>query len=160
MKHEDDGRIRRRSGKAIAVGRESGHPSLMSGAGSGVPIISSTDGERSSSRQKSVDPDPRQSLQVEQAELAQLRRENAVLKAGAGFLKRAAAFFAKVAMRYRSHSGTRPSLSDPHNIAEHWRFPPAGYYAWRGRPESRRAAANRTLLVTIHACSMGQSPGR
>ena len=26
---------------------------------------------------------------------------------------------------------------------------PAGYYAWRGRPESRRAAANRTLLVTI-----------
>jgi transposase InsO family protein len=28
---------------------------------------------------------------------------------------------------------------------------PAGYYAWRGRPESRRAAANRTLLVTIRA---------
>jgi transposase InsO family protein len=26
---------------------------------------------------------------------------------------------------------------------------PAGYYAWRGRPESRRAAANRTLLATI-----------
>ena len=26
---------------------------------------------------------------------------------------------------------------------------PAGYYAWRGRPESRRAAANRILLVTI-----------
>ena len=26
---------------------------------------------------------------------------------------------------------------------------PAGYYAWRGRPESRRAAANRTLLSTI-----------
>ncbi|MBK8274914.1 MAG: hypothetical protein IPK92_03520 [Nitrospira sp.] len=26
---------------------------------------------------------------------------------------------------------------------------PAGYYAWRGRPESRRAVANRTLLVTI-----------
>jgi putative transposase len=25
----------------------------------------------------------------------------------------------------------------------------AGYYAWRGRPESRRAAANRTLLSTI-----------
>ena len=25
----------------------------------------------------------------------------------------------------------------------------AGYYAWRGRPESRRAAANRTLLTTI-----------
>ena len=26
---------------------------------------------------------------------------------------------------------------------------PAGYYAWRGRPESRRAAARRTLLATI-----------
>jgi transposase InsO family protein len=26
---------------------------------------------------------------------------------------------------------------------------PAGYYAWRGRPESRRAAANHTLLATI-----------
>ena len=26
---------------------------------------------------------------------------------------------------------------------------PAGYYAWRGRPESRRAAANRTLRATI-----------
>lgn len=26
---------------------------------------------------------------------------------------------------------------------------PAGYYAWRGRPESRRAAANRTVLSTI-----------
>ncbi|MEK6631968.1 MAG: IS3 family transposase [Nitrospirota bacterium] len=26
---------------------------------------------------------------------------------------------------------------------------PAGYYAWRGRPDSRRAAANRTLLATI-----------
>ena len=26
---------------------------------------------------------------------------------------------------------------------------PAGYYAWRGRPESQRAAANRTLLATI-----------
>jgi len=25
----------------------------------------------------------------------------------------------------------------------------AGYYAWRGRPESRRVAANRTLLATI-----------
>jgi putative transposase len=25
----------------------------------------------------------------------------------------------------------------------------AGYYAWRGRPESRRAAANRALLATI-----------
>jgi transposase InsO family protein len=25
----------------------------------------------------------------------------------------------------------------------------AGYYAWQGRPESRRAAANRTLLATI-----------
>jgi len=37
----------------------------------------------------------RQSLQVEQAELAQLRRENAVLKQERDFLKRAAAFFAR-----------------------------------------------------------------
>ena len=27
---------------------------------------------------------------------------------------------------------------------------PAGYYAWRGRFESQRAAADRTLLDTIH----------
>lgn len=26
---------------------------------------------------------------------------------------------------------------------------PAGYYAWRDRPESRRARQNRTLLATI-----------
>lgn len=37
----------------------------------------------------------RQSLRAEQAELAQLRRENAVLKQERNFLKRAAAFFAK-----------------------------------------------------------------
>jgi transposase len=37
----------------------------------------------------------RQSLQGEQAELAQLRRENAVLKQERDFLKRAAAFFAR-----------------------------------------------------------------
>ncbi len=39
-----------------------------------------------------------------------------------------------------------------------------GYYAWRGRPESRWAAANRTLLATIRAlhhdsCSRYGSPG-
>jgi transposase len=37
----------------------------------------------------------RQSLRAEQAEVAQLRRENAVLKQERDFLKRAAAFFAK-----------------------------------------------------------------
>jgi len=37
----------------------------------------------------------RQSLRAEQAELAQLRRENAILKQERDFLKRAAAFFAK-----------------------------------------------------------------
>ncbi|BFU89959.1 MAG: transposase [Nitrospira sp.] len=37
----------------------------------------------------------RQSLRAEQAELAQLRRENAVLQQERDFLKRAAAFFAK-----------------------------------------------------------------
>jgi transposase len=37
----------------------------------------------------------RQSLRAEQAELIQLRRENAVLKQERDFLKRAAAFFAK-----------------------------------------------------------------
>ena len=26
---------------------------------------------------------------------------------------------------------------------------PAGYYAWHGRPESRRVTANRVLLATI-----------
>ena len=26
---------------------------------------------------------------------------------------------------------------------------PSGYYAWRGRPESARAAANRAMLATI-----------
>ena len=28
---------------------------------------------------------------------------------------------------------------------------PAGYYAWRGRPESRRSVANRALLIDIRA---------
>ena len=28
---------------------------------------------------------------------------------------------------------------------------PSGYYAWRGRPESRRAAENRALLQHIRA---------
>ena len=37
----------------------------------------------------------RQSLRTEQAELARLRRENAVLKKERDFLRRAAAFFAK-----------------------------------------------------------------
>ncbi|WHZ28982.1 MAG: hypothetical protein OJF51_003782 [Nitrospira sp.] len=37
----------------------------------------------------------RQSVRAEQAELAQLRRENAVLKQERDFLKRAAAFLAK-----------------------------------------------------------------
>ena len=37
----------------------------------------------------------RQSLRAEQAELAQLRRDNAVLKQERDFLRRAAAFFAK-----------------------------------------------------------------
>lgn len=37
----------------------------------------------------------RHSLRAEQAELAQLRRENAVLKQEREFLRRAAAFFAK-----------------------------------------------------------------
>jgi transposase len=37
----------------------------------------------------------RQSVRAEQTELAQLRRENAVLKQERDFLKRAAAFFAK-----------------------------------------------------------------
>ena len=29
---------------------------------------------------------------------------------------------------------------------------PSGYYAWRGRPESARAAANRQLLAESVAC--------
>ncbi|MBS0152905.1 MAG: transposase [Nitrospira sp.] len=37
----------------------------------------------------------RQSLRVEQTELSQLRRENAILKQERDFLRRAAAFFAK-----------------------------------------------------------------
>ena len=37
----------------------------------------------------------RQSVRAEQAELARLRRENAILKQERDFLKRAAAFFAK-----------------------------------------------------------------
>ena len=37
----------------------------------------------------------RQSLRAEQAEVIQLRRENAILKQERDFLKRAAAFFAK-----------------------------------------------------------------
>ena len=38
---------------------------------------------------------PRQSMRAEQEELAQLRRENAILKQERDFLRRAAAFFAK-----------------------------------------------------------------
>ena len=36
---------------------------------------------------------------------------------------------------------------------------PAGYYAWRGRPESLRKMANRALLTEIRRVHMAHRPG-
>ena len=35
---------------------------------------------------------------------------------------------------------------------------PAGYYAWRGRPESPRKVANRALLTEIYASGFRSPP--
>jgi putative transposase len=91
----------------------------------------------------------RQSLRAEQAELAQLRRENAVLTQERDFFTTCGGVLREgVAMRYRviqEHDRRYPIRLMCRALA----VSPAGYYAWRVRPESRRSTANRALLMEI-----------
>ena len=61
-------------------------------------------------------------------------------------------------MRFRFIEGHR-EVFPVRAMCEVLEVSPAGYYAWRGRPESGRTAANRDLLGEIrrvHACSRGR----
>jgi transposase-like protein len=92
------------------------------------------------------------------AENARLRRENERLRMEREILKKRCAFF-------RKRRNEIPPIEDQREM-----FPvrvmcdvmgvsPAGYYAWRGRPESPGKAANRALLTGIqrvHAAHRGR----
>ena len=80
--------------EAVRLVRESGHPVAQVARDLGIAdhLLYRWRAEQQQAEERGQ---TRQSLQVEQAELAQLRRENAVLKQERDFLKRAAAFFAK-----------------------------------------------------------------
>ena len=80
--------------EAVRLVRESGHPVAQVARDLGIAdhLLYRWRAEQQQAEERGQ---TRQSLQVEQAELAQLRRENAVLKQERDFLKRAAAFFAR-----------------------------------------------------------------
>jgi transposase len=80
--------------EAVRLVRESGHPVAQVARDLGIAdhLLYRWRAEQQQAEGRGQ---TRQSLQAEQAELAQLRRENAVLKQERDFLKRAAAFFAR-----------------------------------------------------------------
>lgn len=96
--HEDTtivyGDVQGRSGALSPRVRESGHPVAQVARDLGIAdhLLYRWRAEQQQAEGRGQ---TRQSLRAEQAELAQLRRENAVLKQERNFLKRAAAFFAK-----------------------------------------------------------------
>ena len=80
--------------EAVRLVRESGHPVAQVARDLGIAdhLLYRW---RAEQQQAEGCGQTRQSLRVEQAELARLRRENAILKQERDFLQRAAAFFAK-----------------------------------------------------------------
>ena len=80
--------------EAVRLVRESGHPVAQVARDLGIAdhLLYRWRAEQQQAEERGQ---TRQSLRAEQAELIQLRRENAVLKQERDFLKRAAAFFAK-----------------------------------------------------------------
>ncbi len=80
--------------EAVRLVRESGHPVAQVARDLGIAdhLLYRWRAEQQQAEGRGQ---TRQSLRVEQAELAQLRRENAILKQERDFLRRAAAFFAK-----------------------------------------------------------------
>ena len=83
------------------------------------------------------------------AENARLRRENERLRMEREILKKHFAhFFGSTEMKFRLIEDQREAfpvrvMCDVMGVSA------AGYYAWRGRPESPRKAANRALLTEI-----------
>jgi transposase len=80
--------------EAVRLVRESGHPVTQVARDLGIAdhLLYRWRAEQQQAEERGQ---TRQSLQAEQTELAQLRRENAVLKQERDFLTRAAAFFAR-----------------------------------------------------------------
>ena len=80
--------------EAVRLVRESGHPVAQVARDLGIAdhLLYRWRAEQQQAEGRGQ---TRQSLRGEQAELARLRRENALLKQERDFLKRAAAFFAK-----------------------------------------------------------------
>lgn len=80
--------------EAVRLVRESGHPVAQVARDQGIAdhLLYRWRAEQQQAEGRGH---TRHSLRAEQAELVQLRRENAVLKQERDFLKRAAAFFAK-----------------------------------------------------------------
>lgn len=80
--------------EAVRLVRESGHPIAQVARDLGIAahLLYRWRAEQQQAEGRGY---TRHSLRAEQAELAQLRRENAILKQERDFLKRAAAFFAK-----------------------------------------------------------------
>jgi transposase-like protein len=82
------------------------------------------------------------------AENARLRRENDRLRMEREILKNAAHLLGSTEMKFRLIEDQRDTFP-VRAMCDVLGVSPAGYYAWRRRPESPRKAANRTLLTEI-----------
>jgi transposase-like protein len=91
------------------------------------------------------------------AENARLRRENERLRMEREILKKNAAhFLGSAEMKFRLIADQRETcvMCDVMGVS------PAGYYAWRGRPESLRKTANRALLTEIRRAHIAAAMAR
>jgi hypothetical protein len=92
------------------------------------------------------------------AENARPRRESEDLRMERGILKKAARFPGSAGMKLYLNADQRETfvvrvMGNVPGVSA------SGYYAWRGRPESPRKAANRALLTEIglnHAAQLGR----
>ena len=93
------------------------------------------------------------------AENARLRRENERLRMEREILKKNAAhLLGSAEMKFRLIEDQR-EMFPVRVMCDVMGVSPAGYYAWRGRPESPRKTANRALLTEIrrvHAAHRGR----